>query len=227
MLVFVGVRKTWDRAAERAPAGGRWWWGDAKQRAAGAGFGESCSSWWMVEYQIDGFYFQSLGSMMYTHNGFATFTGDMKEYCNQYVDREVLLYIMLVNEILHEIHPNIVTIAKDLAIIVSIRGRVRKPIQNGEKDKFLKKDSEEETIAEQQQQLGFLENLLQIVYQPFTWFGIIYCVLWSGAYVVFQWVLHACMQVTISFSRPFNSIGASVRTLYKDREWENGLGENL
>ncbi|GFP93608.1 hypothetical protein PHJA_001505200 [Phtheirospermum japonicum] len=130
-----------------------------------------------------------------------------------------------------------------LATIVSIRGRVAKPIQNVEKDKFLKKDSEEETIVEQQQ-LGFLENLLQIVYQtcagavvltdivfwclllpfmsgenfqltliigcmhsvnavfliietalnrlPFTWFGIIYFVLWSGAYVVFQWVLHAC-----------------------------------
>ncbi|GFQ02519.1 1 4-alpha-glucan-branching enzyme 3 chloroplastic/amyloplastic [Phtheirospermum japonicum] len=80
LLVFVGVRKTWDRAAERAPAGGWWWWGDAKQRAAGVGFGESCSSW----------------------------------YCNQYVNREALLYIMLANEILHEIHPNIVTIVEDM-----------------------------------------------------------------------------------------------------------------
>ncbi|GFQ08880.1 1 4-alpha-glucan-branching enzyme 3 chloroplastic/amyloplastic [Phtheirospermum japonicum] len=71
---------------------------------------------WMVEYQIDGFYFHSLGSMMYTHNGFATFTGDMEEYCNQYVDREALLYIMLANEILHEIHPNIVTIAEDASV---------------------------------------------------------------------------------------------------------------
>ncbi|KAL3644109.1 1,4-alpha-glucan-branching enzyme 3, chloroplastic/amyloplastic [Castilleja foliolosa] len=71
---------------------------------------------WMVEYQIDGFYFHSLGSMIYTHNGFATFTGDMEEYCNQYVDREALLYIMLANEILHEIHPNIVTIAEDATV---------------------------------------------------------------------------------------------------------------
>ncbi|KAL6543147.1 1,4-alpha-glucan-branching enzyme 3, chloroplastic/amyloplastic [Orobanche hederae] len=71
---------------------------------------------WMVEYQVDGFYFHSLASMMYTHNGFATFTGDMEEYCNQYVDKDALLYIMLANEILHALHPNIVTIAEDATL---------------------------------------------------------------------------------------------------------------
>ncbi|KAK6154438.1 hypothetical protein DH2020_008686 [Rehmannia glutinosa] len=69
---------------------------------------------WMVEYQIDGFHFHSLASMMYTHNGFATFTGDMEEYCNQYVDNDALMYLILANEILHVLHPNIVTIAEDL-----------------------------------------------------------------------------------------------------------------
>ncbi|KAL3636694.1 hypothetical protein CASFOL_018993 [Castilleja foliolosa] len=38
----------------------------------------------------------------------------------------------------------------------------RKPIQNGEQDKFLNRESKEETIIEQ---LGFLENLMQIIYQ--------------------------------------------------------------
>ncbi|XP_057795278.1 1,4-alpha-glucan-branching enzyme 3, chloroplastic/amyloplastic [Salvia miltiorrhiza] len=70
-------------------------------------------NWWMVEYQIDGFYFHSLSSMMYTHNGFATFTGDVEEYCNQYVDKDALLYLILVNEILHILHPNVLTIAED------------------------------------------------------------------------------------------------------------------
>ncbi|KAI3449349.1 hypothetical protein Pfo_006014 [Paulownia fortunei] len=156
-----------------------------------------------------------------------------------------------------------------LATVVSTRGcriPLRKPTQTGERDKFLKKDSEEinygttSTSKEKEskgfiklelhhkptpnEQLGFMENLLQIVYQicagavmltdivfwclllpfmtgenfqltlligcmhsvnavflilesalnrlPFTWFGLIYFVLWSCAYVVFQWVLHAC-----------------------------------
>lgn len=34
---------------------------------------------WVVEYHIDGFLFHSLSSMIYTHNGFASFTGDMEE----------------------------------------------------------------------------------------------------------------------------------------------------
>ncbi|KAK4420788.1 1,4-alpha-glucan-branching enzyme 3, chloroplastic/amyloplastic [Sesamum alatum] len=73
-------------------------------------------NWWIMEYQIDGFYFHSLSSMMYTHNGFATFTGDMEEYCNQYVDKDAFLYLILANEILHGLHPNIVTIAEDVTL---------------------------------------------------------------------------------------------------------------
>ncbi|XP_058101264.1 1,4-alpha-glucan-branching enzyme 3, chloroplastic/amyloplastic isoform X2 [Magnolia sinica] len=72
--------------------------------------------WWVVEYQIDGFQFHSLSSMMYTHNGFAAFTGDIEEYCNQYVDKDALMYLILANEMLHELHPNIVTIAEDATL---------------------------------------------------------------------------------------------------------------
>ncbi|KAM7498912.1 hypothetical protein LguiA_023326 [Lonicera macranthoides] len=73
-------------------------------------------NWWVEEYHIDGFNFHSLQSMMYTHNGFASFTSDMEEYCNQYVDRDALLYLILANEILHVVHPNIVTIAEDATL---------------------------------------------------------------------------------------------------------------
>ncbi|XP_028801639.1 1,4-alpha-glucan-branching enzyme 3, chloroplastic/amyloplastic isoform X1 [Neltuma alba] len=70
-------------------------------------------NWWIVEYKIDGFQFHSLSSMIYTHNGFASFTGDLEEYCNQYVDKDALLYLILANEILHALYPNIITIAED------------------------------------------------------------------------------------------------------------------
>ncbi|XP_024960651.1 1,4-alpha-glucan-branching enzyme 3, chloroplastic/amyloplastic [Cynara cardunculus var. scolymus] len=73
-------------------------------------------NWWVVEYHIDGFNFHSLASMMYTHNGFASFTGDMEEFYNQYVDRAALLYLILANEILHDLHPNIITIAEDATL---------------------------------------------------------------------------------------------------------------
>ncbi|KAG9447619.1 hypothetical protein H6P81_013747 [Aristolochia fimbriata] len=73
-------------------------------------------TWWIEEYQIDGFQFHSVSSMMYTHNGFASFTGDLEEYCNQYVDKDALMYLILANEMLHELHPNIVTIAEDVTL---------------------------------------------------------------------------------------------------------------
>lgn len=38
-----------------------------------------CLNRWVEEYQIDGFQFHSLSSMIYTHNGFASFTGDLEE----------------------------------------------------------------------------------------------------------------------------------------------------
>ncbi|KAL6975262.1 1,4-alpha-glucan-branching enzyme 3, chloroplastic/amyloplastic [Sarracenia purpurea var. burkii] len=73
-------------------------------------------NWWVVEYHVDGFQFHSLSSMIYTHNGFASFTGDMEEYCNQYVDKDALMYLILANEILHALHPNIITIAEDATL---------------------------------------------------------------------------------------------------------------
>lgn len=36
-------------------------------------------------------------------------------YCNQYVDQDALLYLILVNDILHDLHPNVVTIAEDVS----------------------------------------------------------------------------------------------------------------
>ncbi|PIN24555.1 hypothetical protein CDL12_02702 [Handroanthus impetiginosus] len=142
-----------------------------------------------------------------------------------------------------------------LATIVSIRGcriHARKPLaQAGERDNFLKDDSDEKENKLKSyhnptpnEQLGFLGKLLQMVYltcggavmltdivfwglllpfmagenfqltlligcmhsvnavfliiesalncMPFTWFGLIYFVLFSCIYGAFQWILHAC-----------------------------------
>lgn len=36
-------------------------------------------------------------------------------YCNQYVDKDALIYLVLANEMLHELHPDIITIAEDVS----------------------------------------------------------------------------------------------------------------
>ncbi|KAL6504970.1 hypothetical protein OROGR_024787 [Orobanche gracilis] len=37
-----------------------------------------------------------------------------------------------------------------------------------------------------------IESALNRLVKPFSWFGLVYFVMWSCVYVVFQWVLHAC-----------------------------------
>ncbi|KAH0853028.1 hypothetical protein HID58_093496 [Brassica napus] len=55
-------------------------------------------------YQVDGYQFHSLASMIYTHNGFAPFNSGFDE-CSDVPH--------LANEILHDLHPDIITIAED------------------------------------------------------------------------------------------------------------------
>lgn len=72
--------------------------------------------WWVVEYHIDGFNFHSIASMLYTHNGFEKNTEGYDFYCNQYVDRDAQIYLILANEMLHKLNPHIITIAEDASL---------------------------------------------------------------------------------------------------------------
>jgi 1,4-alpha-glucan branching enzyme len=52
----------------------------------------------MDEYQFDGFRFDGVTSMMYTHHGIgAGFSGGYHEYFGQNVDEEAVVYLMLVS----------------------------------------------------------------------------------------------------------------------------------
>jgi len=71
---------------------------------------------WMDEYHFDGFRFDGVTSMMYTHHGIGTsFSGGYHEYFGPGVDEEGVIYLMLANEMLHEVYPEIITIAEDVS----------------------------------------------------------------------------------------------------------------
>ncbi|VAH32698.1 unnamed protein product [Triticum turgidum subsp. durum] len=74
----------------------------------------SNARWWLEEYKFDGFRFDGATSMMYTHHGLqVTFTGSYHEYFGFATDVDAVVYLMLVNDLIHGFYPEAVTIGED------------------------------------------------------------------------------------------------------------------
>lgn len=71
---------------------------------------------WIEEYQFDGFRFDGVTSMLYTHHGIGTgFSGGYHEYFGPGVDEDGVVYLMLANEMIHNLYPKAITIAEDVS----------------------------------------------------------------------------------------------------------------
>ncbi|KII94957.1 glycoside hydrolase family 13 protein [Plicaturopsis crispa FD-325 SS-3] len=71
---------------------------------------------YMEEYRFDGFRFDGVTSMMYTHHGIGTgFSGGYHEYFGPGADQEGIVYLMIANDAMHELYPDIITIAEDVS----------------------------------------------------------------------------------------------------------------
>ncbi|THU50859.1 hypothetical protein C4D60_Mb06t24770 [Musa balbisiana] len=72
--------------------------------------------WWLEEYKFDGFRFDGVTSMMYTHHGLAVgFTGSYNEYFGYATDMDAMVYLMLVNDMIHGLYPEAVAIGEDVS----------------------------------------------------------------------------------------------------------------
>jgi 1,4-alpha-glucan branching enzyme len=70
----------------------------------------------MQEYKFDGFRFDGVTSMMYTHHGLQmTFTGNYGEYFGLTTDVDAVVYLMLANDMLHGLYPDVITIGEDVS----------------------------------------------------------------------------------------------------------------
>jgi 1,4-alpha-glucan branching enzyme len=69
--------------------------------------------WYIDEYGFDGFRFDGVTSMLYhTHGMGEGFSGNYDEYFGMNTDTEAVVYMMLANHLLHDIYPEITTIAE-------------------------------------------------------------------------------------------------------------------
>ncbi len=70
--------------------------------------------YWLDEFHFDGFRFDGVTSMIYTHHGYTEFDSREKYFDNT-VNRPALTYLTLANRLVHDFRPAAVTIAEDVS----------------------------------------------------------------------------------------------------------------
>ncbi|WP_020531557.1 alpha-amylase family glycosyl hydrolase [Flexithrix dorotheae] len=70
--------------------------------------------YWIEEFHFDGFRFDGVTSMLYTHHGHTAFDHYDKYFKND-VEKEAVTYLQLANDLANEIKPDVITIAEDVS----------------------------------------------------------------------------------------------------------------
>lgn len=71
--------------------------------------------YWLDEFKLDGFRFDGITSMLYTHHGLGTAFTSYADYFNHEVDEDALTYLALANQLIHSLRPDAITIAEDIS----------------------------------------------------------------------------------------------------------------
>jgi 1,4-alpha-glucan branching enzyme len=72
-------------------------------------------AWWIKEYNLDGYRFDGVTSMLYHDHGLGASFDHYEKYFSDNVDQDSILYLSLANDLIHEIKPSAITIAEDMS----------------------------------------------------------------------------------------------------------------
>lgn len=78
---------------------------------------------WLEEYQFDGFRFDGVTSMLYTHHGLEVAFSSYDDYFKD-TDSDAIAYLTLANELIHTVKPSAITIAEDMSGMPGIAGSI-------------------------------------------------------------------------------------------------------
>lgn len=71
---------------------------------------------YMDEYKVDGFRFDAVTCILFSHHGIhMRFSGHYHEYFGANADIDGVVYLMLANRLVHSLNPNALTIAEDVS----------------------------------------------------------------------------------------------------------------
>ena len=71
--------------------------------------------YWLEEYHLDGFRFDGITSMLYTHHGLSRDFTEYSMYFDGSEDRDATTYLMLANRLIHQVKPDAITIAEEMS----------------------------------------------------------------------------------------------------------------
>ncbi len=70
---------------------------------------------WLETFQLDGFRFDGITSMLYKHHGLGHAFTSYDDYFDDSLDEDALVYLALANHLIHETEPAAITIAEDVS----------------------------------------------------------------------------------------------------------------
>jgi 1,4-alpha-glucan branching enzyme len=71
--------------------------------------------YWLDAFHVDGFRFDGITSMLYTHHGLEMAFTRYDDYFSDAVDADALAYLTLANELIHRLRPDAMTVAEDIS----------------------------------------------------------------------------------------------------------------
>src|SRR5690606_34543500 len=71
--------------------------------------------YWLDEYRFDGFRFDGVTSMLYTHHGLGKAFTSYDDYFGDDVDMDAVSYLAMANELIHAVKPSAITIAEEMS----------------------------------------------------------------------------------------------------------------
>ena len=71
--------------------------------------------YWLEEFRVDGFRFDGVTSMLYTHHGLSKDFTEYAMYFDGSEDYDATTYLMMANKMIHQVKPDAITIAEEMS----------------------------------------------------------------------------------------------------------------